>query len=133
MFACVPFCEPLGPNRGEFRSIERENRVVETFQKRRLPFQRGRILYPLRENLPLELRFKTIVPHITHKCIDKKRLASVPLTKFLEKKRQYCFSQKVHEKLRESGINEQNFNLNQSTVLIVRNELDLFYRFLISD
>ena len=87
--------------------------------------------YP--KELFLELRFKTIVPHITHKCIDKKRLASVPLTKFLEKKRQYCFSQKVHEKLRESGINEQNFNLNQSTVLIVRNELDLFYRFLISD
>ena len=25
---------------------------METFQKRRLPFQRGRILYPLRENLP---------------------------------------------------------------------------------
>lgn len=89
------------------------------------------MVYPKEEFL--DLRFKTIIPYITHNAVDKKVLASVPLTKFLEKKRQYCFSQKVYKKLRDSGLNEQNFNLNQSTVLIVRNELDLFYKFLTSD
>lgn len=68
MFACVPFYEPLGPNRGEFRSIEGENRVVETFQKRRLPFQRGRILYPLRENLP---EWQCCVGYPTFVLLDK--------------------------------------------------------------
>ena len=77
--------------------------------------------------------YKMRIPLISHYYSDKEKLSSVTIDKFLKKKRSYNFSETIYKKLKVSGINEQNFNTNSSTIPLVKAELDSFYNFLSSN
>lgn len=87
----------------------------------------------LRTEQNLNLHFKMMVAFVAHHYADKKKLTSVPLDEFLEKTKSYCFNKKLFNQLKESGINEKNFNTTPDTVELIKKELDSFYNFLKSD